>query len=170
MVSPIQHDVHRGRPGVFPQRGKARGAVSKPTQAPRPVSQRRDHSRVTLSHLARWWQLQHKISHVYKKYDETSSVGMMATDQTNIQAVYFMRRRRSAASSYPVDDFGFEGADDAAVVEDWMLFVQLFKRCSRLTGEERCLLQEPGTVWNHCANALRWTPLRRKISMTSCLC
>lgn len=48
-----------------------------------------------------------------------------------------------AASSYPVDDFGFEGADDAAVVEDRMLFIQLSKRCSRLRGEERCLLQNP---------------------------
>lgn len=29
--------------------------------------------------------------------------------------------------SYPVDDFGLEGADDAAVVEDWMFFIQFFK-------------------------------------------
>lgn len=43
----------------------------------------------------------------------------------------------SSESSYPVDDFGLEGADDAAVVEDWMLPVQIFKRCSCLTGEER---------------------------------
>lgn len=66
-----------------------------------------------------------------------------------------MSRRRHAAPSYPVDDFGLEGADDAAVVEDWVLFVQLFKRCSRLTGEERCLLQEPCTVWNHCESLFR---------------
>lgn len=55
----------------------------------------------------------------------------------------------SSASSYPVDDLGFEGADDAAVVEDRMLFIQICKRCSRLTGEERCLLQNlrlPGTA------------------------
>lgn len=50
---------------------------------------------------------------------------------------------RQAASSYPVDDFGFEGADDAAVVEDRMLFIQLFERRGRLRGEDRCLPQNP---------------------------
>lgn len=56
MMGPIQHDVHQGHPVVFPQRGEARGAVSEPTHAPRPVGQRRDHSWVALSHLVwLWW-------------------------------------------------------------------------------------------------------------------
>lgn len=38
-------------------------------------------------------------------------------------------------STYPVDDFGLEGADNAAVVEDWMFFIQFFKGCGCLAGK-----------------------------------
>lgn len=41
------------------------------------------------------------------------------------------------APSYPVDDFGLEGADDADVVEDWMFLIQYFKGCGRLRGGEK---------------------------------
>lgn len=42
-----------------------------------------------------------------------------------------------SVSTHPVDDLRLKGADDAAVVEDWMLLVQFFKGCGRLGGEER---------------------------------
>lgn len=40
-------------------------------------------------------------------------------------------------STHPVDDFGLEGTDNAAVVEDWMFFIQLFKGCSCLAGKDK---------------------------------
>lgn len=45
--------------------------------------------------------------------------------------------RQHGKSSYPVDDFGLEGADDAAVVENGMLFIQFFEGCGCLAGEDQ---------------------------------
>lgn len=39
--------------------------------------------------------------------------------------------------SYLVDNSGLERADNAAVVEDWMFFIQFFEGCSCLGGEEK---------------------------------
>lgn len=89
------------------------------------MSQRRDHSRVTLPHLV---------------VITTQNKQCTREIRQNIQRRHgdSETNQSQAASSYPVDDFGFEGADDAAVVEDRMLFIQLLKRCGRLRGEERC--------------------------------
>lgn len=44
---------------------------------------------------------------------------------------------KNRGPSYPVDDFGLKGTDDAAVVEDRMFLIQFFKGCSCLRAEEK---------------------------------
>lgn len=56
-----------------------------------------------------------------------------------------------SVSAYPVDDFRLKGADDAAVVEDWMFLIQFFKGCSCLGGEDKhMVIVGQSTVYSVC--------------------
>lgn len=47
-----------------------------------------------------------------------------------------MQKLQHTEPSYPVDDFGLKGADNAAVVQDWMFLIQVLKSRSCLVGKE----------------------------------
>ena len=58
-----------------------------------------------------------------------------ALEQVFFQSTLFFLHTLQAPT-YPVDDFRLKGADDAAVVEDWMFLITLFKGCGCLRGEQ----------------------------------
>lgn len=54
-------------------------------------------------------------------------------------------------ASYPVDDFGLKGADNAAVVEDCMFLIQGCKGCSCLEEEDnRMVIVGQSSVYSVC--------------------
>lgn len=57
---------------------------------------------------------------------------------------------------YPVDDFWLKRADDAGVVEDWMLFIQFFKGCSCLGTEIQLLVSLLCVCVCVCSCATTW--------------
>ena len=65
----------------------------------------------------------------------TTRLKLHPLEQVFFQSTLFFLHTLQAPT-YPVDDFRLKGADDAAVVENWMFLITLFKGCGCLRGEQ----------------------------------